>query len=298
MIQTYSIRVKVLIAFIIVMYAYVLTGCRTGPDFIEQNYPGVVADDGRLLVHFNLLKDNIIFENFLSRYSTSDLSYITDRTERLSISIDSLGADSNFSILAEGSYPRIIMNLAIGREDNWIKHKDKYVWWENKIEGLYVSVPIRSVALISNSSLSTGLSFIEAGSRKYIPEDVKAEFERAAVTIYSRFPNSKLYESLNIPAGKMKIQELVFIIRNDGDDYKISGVLEFSDETDAKIFSTVLKLGLLIMLRETGKVSVMKIVHDGRIEVIKNSIVMDNIFLSSKEVIELMAGNSNGLKGN
>ena len=262
MIQSYGIKVKVIITFIIVMYAFVLTGCRTGPDFAEQNYPGVVADDGRLLVHFNLLKDNILLDNFLSRYSTSDLSSITNRTERLSISIDSLEADSKFSILAEGSYPKIITNLAIGREDNWIKHKDNYVWWENKIDGLYVSVPIRSVALISNSSLSTGLSYIEAGSRKYIPEDVKAQFEHAAVTIYSRFPNSKLYKSLNIPVGKMTIQELVFIVENDGDSYKISGVLEFLDEADAKIFSTVLKLGLLIKLRETGKISVISLGQD------------------------------------
>ena len=296
MIQFYDSRLKVLFTFILVMYAFVFTGCRTGPDFAEQNYPGVIADDGRLLVHFNLLKDKVLLDSFLSRYSTSDLSSITDRTERLSISIDSLGSDSKFSILAEGSYSKIITNLAIGREDNWIKHKDNYVWWENKIDGLYVSVPMRSVALISNSSLSPRLSSIEAGRRKYIPEDVKAEFEQASVTIYSRFPNSKLYESLNIPAGKMIVQELVFIIRKDGDNYKISGVLEFLDESDAKIFSTVLKLGLLIKLRETGKISVMKIVHDSRIEVIKDSIIMDDIVLSSEEVFELIAGSSNSLQ--
>lgn len=296
MIQSNDSRLKVLIVFIIVMYAFVFTGCRTGPDFAEQNYPGVIADDGKLLVHFNLSKDSVLLNNFLSRYSTRGLSSITDRTERLSVSIDSLGPDSNFSILAEGSYPKIITNLAIGREDNWIKHKDNYVWWENKIDGLFVSVPIRSVALISNSSLSRVLSSIEAGSRKYIPEDVKAEFDQAAVTLYSHLPGSKLYGSLNIPVGKMTVRELFFILKKDGYNYKISGVLEFLTESDAKIFSTVLKLGLLIKLRETGKISVMKIVHNSRIEVIKNSIIMDNIVLSSEEVFELIAGSSNNLQ--
>ena len=296
MVKPYYSNLKISVAFILVIFIFILAGCRTSPEFAQQNYPGVIAYDGNLLVHFNLSEDSVILNKFISRYSTDDLSSIIDRTERLSVSIDSLGSDSNFFILAEGSYPKIITNLAIGREDNWLKHKDNYVWWENKIDGLFVSVPIRSVALISNSSLSRGLSSIEAGSRKYIPEDVKAEFDQAAVTLYSHLPGSKLYGSLNIPVGKMIVQELFFILKKDGYNYKISGVLEFLNESDAKIFSTVLKLGLLIKLRETGKISVMKIVHDSRIEVIKNSIIMDSIVLSSEEVFELIAGSSNNLQ--
>ena len=277
------------------MSLFIITGCRTGPDFAEQNYPGVIADDGSLLVHFNLSKDSVILNQFISRYSTEDLSSIIDRTERLSMSIDGLEANANFSILAEGNYPRTITNLAIGREENWIKHKDNYIWWESKEDGMYISVPIKSVALISSCDLNSRLSYIKSGNRKYIPENVKTEFEQAAVTIYSRNPGSKLYESLNIPSGKMSVQELFFVIRKDGDNYKISGVLEFLDESDAKIFSTVLKLGLLIKLRETGKMSVMKIVHNGRIEAVRNSIIMDNILLNSEEMIELVAGSSYSL---
>ena len=294
----YYSRLKISVALIFIMYAFILTGCRTSPEFSVQNYPGVIADDGSLLVHFNLSKDSVVLNQFLSRYSTDDLSTMVERTERLSVSIDSLGPDSKFSILAEGNYPQIITNLAIGREENWVKQKDKYVWWENKVNGLYASVPIRPVALISNSDLTPILSSIESGSRKYIPENVKAQFEHAAVTLYSRFPGVNLYESLNIPAEKMSIRELSFVVQMDGDNYKISGILQFTNESDAKIFSTALKLGLLIKLRETGKSSVMKIVHDSRIEAVNSNIIMDNILLNSEEILELIDGNSQILKEN
>ena len=136
------------------MCAFIFTGCRTSPDFVQQNYPGVIADDGSLLVHFNLLNDRIILNQFISAYSTEDLSSIIDKTERLSMSVDGLGPGTNFYILAEGDYPRIFTNLAICREENWIKHKDNYIWWESKEDGMYISVPIKSVALISSSILS------------------------------------------------------------------------------------------------------------------------------------------------
>ena len=298
MIQFYNYRLKIFVIFMLVSYAFTFTGCRTGPDFAVQNYPGVIADDGKLLVHFNLSRDSIILNKFISRYSAEDLSSVIDRTERLSLAIDSLGPDTKFTILAEGNYPKTFANLAIGREENWIKHKDNYIWWENRVEKSYVSVPTRSVALISNNDIHTGLSYIESGNRNFIPEYVKTEFDQAAVIIYSHSPAPKLYESLNIPDERMSVQELFFIIRKDCDDYSISGVLEFLDESDAKIFSTVLKLGLLLKLRETGKTSVMKIVHDGHIEAVKNSIIIDNILLNPEEIIELTAGSSSCLQGN
>lgn len=294
----YYSRLKISVALIFIMYAFILTGCRTSPEFSVQNYPGVIADDGSLLVHFNLSKDSVVLNQFLSRYSTDDLSTMVERTERLSVSIDSLGPDSKFSILAEGNYPRIFTNLAIGREENWIKHKDNYVWWENKADRLNASVPHGSVAVISSTEITSRLDSIESGSRNYIPDNVKAEFEQAAMTVYSRLPGEKLYKSLNIPFGKMSVQELFFVVRKDGENYNISGILEFLNEKDAKIFSTALKLGLLIKLRETGKMSVMKIVHDGQIEAVNNSIIMDNILLNSEEMIELFAGNSNAIDEN
>jgi len=298
MIHFFYNSLKISITLVLVMYSFLLLGCRTSPEFALQNYPGVIADDGNLLVHFNLSKDSVILNQFLSRYSTDDLSTMIERTERLSMSIDSLGSDSKFSILAEGNFPKFFTNLAIGREENWIKHKDNYVWWENKARGLYASVPIRTVALISSNNLNSRLSFIESGNRKYIPENIKAQFTHAAITLYSRFPGTSLYESFNIPAEKMSIQELSFVINKDGDKYKIFGILQFSNESDAKIFSTALKLGLLMKLRETGKLSVMKLVHDSRIEVLNSAIIMDNILFNSEEILEFITVSSQAIKEN
>ncbi|RLD32570.1 MAG: hypothetical protein DRI73_06850 [Bacteroidetes bacterium] len=291
-----SIFQVILIVFFYV--SFVFTGCSTSPDFSEKNYPGILASEGRVLIYFNLEKDNVLINNFLSLYSDNDFTVLIDRTDRVSISIDSFGNDSEFDILAEGNFPRFFTNLAIGREEGWVKHKGVYTFWENEIDGLYASVPLNSVAIISNTDIGSDLEYIESGKRNYIPDIIKAEFENSALIIYSHLPGLGIYKSLNISSEKMFIQDIFFAARKDGDNYSISGELDFLNEKDAKIFSTVLKLGLLMNLRTTGRTSIMKIIHDGRIDAVNNRIIIDNISLTSNEILELLAGNRVSTQGN
>ena len=288
-----KIIVSFTLIFSIIIFSF--TACSTGPVSEQNNFPGIIAEEGNLLIHFNLSKDSILLNQFINRYSNEDFSKILDKTEKLTISVNDLGVNANYSIITEGKYPRTFSNLFIGREKNWEKHKDNYIWWENKVEGMYISVPIKSLVIISNSNFKQELSFIESGSRKYIPQNVQMEFDQTAVTIYSRLPGSNFYQSFNIPSEKMSIQELFFVIRKNDDNYKISGVLEFLNESDAKVFSTALRLGLLIKLRESGNISVMKIVNNCRINTVQNSIIIDNILLNLEEMINLMTVGTNSL---
>jgi len=287
--------------FQIILFIYVsfvFTGCSTSPDFAEKNYPGILASEGRVLIYFNLEKDNVLINNFLSLYSGNDFTDLIDRTDRLSVSIDSFGTDSDFDILAEGNFPRFFTNLAIGHEEGWVKHKGVYTFWENEIDGLYASVPLSSVAIISNTNIGSDLEYFESGKRNFIPDIIKEEFENSALTIYSHLPGPGIYKSLNISSEKMFIQDIFFAARKDGDNYSIYGELDFLNEKDAKIFSTVLKLGLLINLRTTGRTSIMKIIHDGRIDAVNNRIIIDNISLNSNEILDLLSGNRVSTQGN
>lgn len=289
---------KLKVSLIFLFVGFMFTACSTRPDFAEKNYPGIIAADGKVLFYFNLEKDVLLLSQFLSLYYQGDLSEIINKTDRLSISIEGFEQESGFEIIAEGNYPRFFINTAFRREEEWIKQKGVYTFWENKIEGLYASVPLNSVALISNSDVNSGLEYINSGKRYYIPDIIRAEFEQSVLTIYSHLPGSDFYQSLNIPAGKMLIQDLFFVVRNDGSDYSIFGNLDFLNESDAKIFSTALKLGLLINLKTTGRSSIMKIVHDGRIDAVNNSIIIDNILLSSEEITDLLSVNRKITQGN
>jgi len=281
-------RIKILIISISVISLFI--GCSSSPDYAENNYPGVLASDGSVLFYFNLDKDNFLITQFLSSFSGEDLSKIIDRTDRLSVSIDGFGNNSEFNILAEGRYPKFFTNLALSREENWVKNKGSYTLWENKIDGLYASIPLNSVALISNRNIETGLEYIDTGKRNYIPDIIKAEFEQSAITVFSHLPGAEIYGSFNIPYGKMLIQDLFFVVRKDVGGYSISGQLDFLNDFDAKVFSLALKLGLLMKLQETGKSSVMKIVHDSRIDVVDSQILIDNIILDQNEMTDLMSG--------
>ncbi len=271
------------------VFLFVVTGCKTLPNFAENNYPGLLKTEGSFLVYFNLSKDRILPDKFISNFTREDLSFFIDRTQRIAISLDGFTPQSRYSILAEGEYPKTLTNIAMGKDKIWVKHKDNYVWWKSSIDGQVISVPIRSVAIISNGDISSSLSLLKTGTRNYIPETVKAEFENSALTLYSNNPGEGFYKSLKIPSEKMFIQNLFFIVNNTGDNYSVYGVLDFQNAKDAKIFSTALKLGLLIKLRETGKNSLMKIVHDGRIDVENESIIMDNIFLTIDEITSLFS---------
>ena len=284
-----NVSVKNSLLIFSVVFLLVLTGCKTVPHFAEKNYPGLLRTDGSFLVHFNLSKDRILLDQFISNYSSEDLSFFIDRTQMLSISLDGFTPESRYTILAEGNYPKNLTNIAMGQKKVWVRHKDTYTWWENSVDGQLLSVPIRSVAIISNTDIDSGLSLLESGTRNYLPDAVKAEFENSAVTLYSHNPGVGFYKSLKIPAEKMLIQSLFFVVNTIEDNYSIYGVLDFQNTKDAKIFSTALKLGLLIKLRETGKKSLMKIVHDGRIDVENESIIMDNIFLNTEEITSLLS---------
>jgi len=271
------------------VFLFVITGCKTVPKFAENNYPGLLKTEGSFLVYFNLSKDRILPDKFISNFTREDLSFFIDRTQRITISLDGFTPQSGYSILAEGEYPKTLTNIVMGKDKIWVKHKDNYVWWKSSIDGQVISVPIRSVAIISNGDISSSLSLLKTGIRNYIPETVKSEFEKSALTLYSNNPGEGFYKSLKIPSEKMLIQNLFFIVNNTGDNYSVYGVLDFQNAKDAKIFSTALKLGLLIKLRETGKSSLMKIVHDGRIDVENESIIMDNIFLTIDEITSLFS---------
>jgi len=160
---------------------------------------------------------------------------------------------------------------------------------ESSIGWQVITVSIRAGGIYIHGGISFWLRLLKTGTRNYIPETVKAEFENSALTLYSNNPGEGFYKSLKIPSEKMFIQNLFFIVNNTGDNYSVYGVLDFQNVKDAKIFSTALKLGLLIKLRETGKSSLMKIVHDGRIDVENESIIMDNIFLTIDEITSLFS---------
>ncbi|MCF6336274.1 MAG: hypothetical protein L3J12_11090, partial [Spirochaetales bacterium] len=134
-IVTFSVSVFFLFLSLLV------SGCQTRAGIEDPNFPGIIAKEGNLLIHFNLTEDTEVLDRFIGRYSKGDLSDIISRTESLTVSTEGFDGESEFSILAEGKYPRFLTNIAIGREDNWVKHRDKYIWWENSIEGLYTSVP-------------------------------------------------------------------------------------------------------------------------------------------------------------
>jgi hypothetical protein len=283
-----SNRIKIILISLTVIYLFI--GCSTRPDYSGNNYPGVLASEGKILFYFNLEKDDILISQFMSSYSGEDLSEIIDRTDRLSISINGFGINSEFTILAEGKYPKFFTNLALSNDENWEKQKGTYTLWENKIDGLYASIPLNSVVLIANRDIETGLEYIDSGKRNYIPDIVKAEYEQSAITVYSHMPGAEIYNSFNIPLGKMLIQDLFFVVRKAVGGYSISGELDFVNNFDAKVFSLALKLGLLMKLQETGKSSVMKIVHDSKIDVVDNKIIIDNIILDSNEMTDLMSG--------
>jgi hypothetical protein len=279
------------IGFFVILVLF-LGSCSTSPDFVSRNYPGVVFEEGEILFYFNLSEDRIILEKFLVQYTEDDLSALLDRSERVSFSLNGLDSNSEFVILAEGNFPRIFTNWTIGRKNNWVRHKDKYVWWENSIGELYASVPLSSVAIISNDEIHTSLEFIANGNRHNIPENVKAEFEQSAVTIYSHLPGESIYESLNIPLEKMFIQDLFFMIKKVDEIYSIFGVMDFQDQVQAKVFSTALKLSLLISVRKTGKAGIMKIVQEAKIEAKNSSIFVEGIYLNSEELSNLLSSDN------
>ncbi len=275
-----------------------VTGCQTRTGIGENNYPGIIAEEGTLLIHFNLAEDRVVLDRFLGRYSTEDLSDIISRTDFLTVSTRGSGLESEFSVVAEGNYPKLLTNIAIGRQENWEKHREKYIWWENRSEGLYTSVPTSSIALFSNRELKSELESVDSGERYYIPDYVRMEFNISAVTVYSRLPGPELYSAVNIPEDKMSIKELFLTVNRSDSKYEISGILQFSNESQARIFSTALKLGLLMKLRETGRNNVIEVIRKSRIEASGTRIIIEGVVMNAEDFLGIMDGDTGAPAGN
>ena len=70
-----------------------------------------------------------------------------------------------------------------------------------------------------------------------------------------------------------------------------------SDELNAKVFSTALKLGLLMKLKNSGSSSIMKIVRNSHIKAVNSSIIIDNIILDFEEMLRLISDESIEFQG-
>jgi len=242
-----------------------LTGCRTAPRYSVKNYPALVFRKDSVFVHFNLEEDRRIMEKILEiKDPMGRYGRILERTSGVSAALQPSGI---YTAVAEGRYPKTVMNIMIGTDERWVKHKKPFTWWENRDDGTCVSVPSGNLAVISNGTVLPVLNRLSSGDRTFIPQGVNAQMLESPLVVFASDPEVNVFSVLGLKNINAAVDELdLFLLPaeegtgNGGLLYRLYGYADCGGEDDVSVLTSGLKIFFLSSARGIGKSAVKEVI--------------------------------------
>ncbi len=264
-------------------------GCKTVPE-LKQDLPAVILDSGDIIFTFNLDEDRRIIDFVLGTRSDSvDYQNILERTGRIVLAVKD---DGTFAAAAEGNYPYIAANWLICSEKEWVRHKDSYIWWENRNTGESVSVPVKNFALYSDKNLSGTLERLRNNDFSVLPPGSGGGREGSAVSVTSNNPTVNIASLLGLDGAEARIDELSLDLYYDEKSsgalllYRMYGSITFADENNAAAFNAAFKIGFLKFARKISPEAVKDLIKGNRFSQEGRRITFDGILINIPDLLK------------
>lgn len=156
------------------------------------------------------LVSDIVKESGLTK---SIPSSVLDKTSRLyaSAQLDSAGKTS-FSIIGEGSYPVGLIGWRLDLSSRWKRSGEPLPWWQERKGEAQISVPSKSLVMVSNGRLPAMLANLKNGAPERLNPTIVHAFQTSDLAIYfptigsdsplfgkeaARFPIQSFYFSID-----------------------------------------------------------------------------------------------------
>lgn len=274
---------------VIAAFSLLSAGCKTVPE-LKQDLPAVILDSGDIIFIFNLNKDRRIIDYvFGTRSDSVDYQNILERTSRIILAVKDNGT---FAAAAEGNYPYIAANWLLCSEKEWVRHKDSYIWWENRNTGESVSVPVRNFALYSDRNLSKTLERLRNNDFPMRPLRPGSGREDTAVSLTSINPAVNVASLLGLDGAEARIDELSLDLFYDEKSsgalllYRMYGSITFTDEKNAAAFNSAFKLGLLRFARKISPEAVKDLIKGNRFSLEGRRIIFDGVLINIPDLLK------------
>lgn len=224
-----------------------LTSCVTRSPFKSEHYFQAMGLDGQFV--FTVNAQLLDISQFVQT-DDSAISYIADRMDRLSISMDE---DNHFYGAIEGRYPKTIVNTALNFSKSATKIRDSETGLKYyKLEGSSVeaSMPSSGIILFSNDSVVENYISTVKERTKMISDEDAAKLASSQLGFYVANPKTMIDMGFDIPQSALSnISNVLLVMDND----TVSIDFTLKTEELAKSFSVIIKAGYVARLKKEGQ---------------------------------------------
>lgn len=241
--------------FVIMLCAVVLgvLGCATVPKEIDFKNPAqILPPDDAVYLFIDVAQStgllSAVLDGFQTREQTELLHDFISRTDHLYLSLNKPDdPEPGISLVAVGNYPRGAVGWWASWSRDWKRQRKPWLYWQSNAGNLNLSVPTRSIIVLTNGSMETLFNRISPSqSTKFssLIEQLDSDFEGLAALYDTAFLIETLLSGFDLPSkiGSVPINTAVASFRSEPGGYIFTIDLDFISERDARIYSVIIKL--------------------------------------------------------
>ncbi len=288
----------------LLLAASILTGCATLPPAPQgEEVWGLLPGGSPLYLSARIDRDPGLYRDFLALTGRENLSGAVERIDRIYLAANPYGLPNpEFAAAVTGDFPRQYIRYRLARQEGWSERSGRIEgramsWWTSADTPLQLSLP-------SGELLAAASGGVEIMLRQYLlrepaagpPPDIMQEAEGRDILVYLPEPARALERVLPAPLRRVSLERAWFSL--DGEpsadgvpaDYRMSGVIVFSREQDARAFLILFRLAAVAWLAERGIASPVEAYRLVHVERAGESLIFTGGPIGREAVLLLLAG--------
>lgn len=224
------------------------------------------------------------------------ISDFLDMTEEVYFSTDA--ELKNFSLIAVGEYPTVILRSVIANSEEWYKGSGEIEHWVYRDEGpaqaVQIAFPAYNVVCISRGMISD-LTLVRLQEKRiHPPEDM--EYAEAFLlhqlindfSILLSNPHRSFGEELPIDQTRFPVNSVWFTTSREGNEYVSSFTFVPKEPKKAKTLATFMKLMLAGWMRKEDIGDVSTLSKTAYLEVEDERVTLGGIYFSAEDIKKLL----------
>ena len=269
----------------------IVASCATVPPRTASQWLGALPDDATLYVSLSVRGSADFIKRMIKEAgpAVADIGTLMDRTNRLVTSVTlAKGAPARFAVVALGNYPAGIVGMRLSGNKDWTKKTvSTGTYWEWTRAGLQLSIPNNGILLAANGGVETLLGRWAAPVSLRVPPDVAADMESSDLVLYMPELPGGLSEKAAANDVHIPLQEVWITAVRTAGGYTLGGTANTSSETEAKLLTLVLRLGIVAWMRTENVPNAGERLKSVTVSPVGSQVKFGGLAVSETEIIPL-----------
>jgi hypothetical protein len=276
------------------LFTGLLASCTTIPEGkTSGDWLGILPRNGSFYMYINHTQANPVIKGILQKsgQETPAIEAIIDRTRKsyLSVLLTPQGT-SEVSFVLLGDYPRGYIRGVLKKSKDWEQVNDSVSYFQNVKQKIKVALPEPYMLLVSTGDMRNMLTNQKNQSIFPLQKQIDLDIDSSDLLLF--FPvglENHMADKLRINWRKISVQGIWLTARAKDGGYIFSGIFLITNQTGARLFSTIFKLTLAALLRDINMENAGRRLKDVEVLVLDNRVKVTDLFLSNDELINMVA---------